>query len=108
MRLEPNQRRFLFGIVTISLLIAVAALWVPTSWQAAVNQQGEWAGATASVTHVGLGVLRPVGLTWESSPRGFWLAFTALRAFPMFLSVTFTVAAALVARQTYRLAHSPV
>jgi hypothetical protein len=106
MRLEPSQRRLLYGFATAALLIAIAALWVPSSWQAGANQQGAWVGAPASVTHIGLGMLRPVGLTWEASPGGFWLAFTALRAFPMFLSVTFTLAAAVVARRTYHLAHS--
>ncbi len=103
MKLDPNKRRFVYGFATIALLIAIAALWLPSSWQAVVKPQGEWVGAPASVTHIGLGVLRPLRLTWESSPNGFWLGFSAIRVAPLFLSVTLTIAAVIVARRTYRL-----
>jgi hypothetical protein len=103
MSLHANERRLVYGLATFALLVAVAAFWVPTSWQAAGGRQGEWVGAQASVTHVGLGVLRPLRLTWESSPSGFWLALTGVRVVPLFLPVTLTVAAAIVARWTYRL-----
>ncbi len=103
MNLEPNKRRLVYGFATTALLIAIAALWLPSSWQAGVNPQGEWVGGPASVTHIGLGVLKPLRLTWESSPNGFWLGFSAIRVFPLFLSVTLTVAAVIVARRTYHL-----
>ena len=103
MKLDPNERRLVYGFATTALLIAIAALWLPSSWQAGATPQGEWIGAPASVTHIGLGVLRPLRLTWESSPNGFWLGLSAIRAAPLFLSVTLTVAAAIVARRTYRL-----
>ena len=103
MNSDPNKRRLAYGIATIALLISVAALWLPSSWQAGVNPQGAWVGAQASVTHIGLGVLKPVRLTWESSPTGFWLGFSAIRVVPLFLSVTLTIAAVIVARRTYRL-----
>jgi hypothetical protein len=103
MKLDPNKRRLVYGFATTALLIAIAALWLPSSWQAVVNPQGEWVGAPASVTHVGLGVLKPLLLTWESSPHGFWLGLSAIRVAPLFLSVTLTVAAVIVARRTYRL-----
>lgn len=100
MNLDPNQRRFVSGLATFALLVAVAALWFPTSWQVAGARQGEWVGAQASVAHVGLGVLQPLRLTWESSPSGFWLSLTGIRVFPLFLSATLSVAAALVAKWT--------
>ena len=100
---DRNERQLVYGFATTALLIAIAALWLPSSWQASVNPQGEWVGPPASVTHIGLGVLRPLRLTWESSPNGFWLGFSAIRVVPLFLSVTLTVAAAIVARRTYRL-----
>jgi hypothetical protein len=103
MNLNQNQRRLLYSLATAALLIAIAALWVPTSWQTLANQQGEWVGEQAAVTQIDFGVLKPLRLTWESSPNGFWLGFAAVRMFPLFLSVTLTVAAAVVARQTYRL-----
>lgn len=102
MKLDMNKRRLVYGFATTALLIAIAALWLPSSWQAGVNPQGEWVGAQASVTHIGLGVLKPLRLTSESSPNGFWLSFSALRVAPLFLSVTLTLAAAIVARKTYR------
>jgi hypothetical protein len=95
MNLDPNKRRLVYGFATTALVIAVAALWLPTSWQTAVNQQGQ------SVTHIGLGVLKPLRLAWESGPNGFWLAFSAIRVFPLFLSVTLTGAAVIVAWRTY-------
>lgn len=104
MSLDPNNRRFVYGVATAALVIAIAALWLPTSWQAAANQDSQTVGAQASVTHIGLGALKPVRLTWETGPNGFWLAFSAIRAFPMFLTVTLTLAAAFAAWQTYRLA----
>jgi hypothetical protein len=55
MKLDPNKRRLVYGFATTALVIAAAALWLPTSWQAAVNQEGQWVGAPASVTHVGFG-----------------------------------------------------
>ena len=85
MNLTPNKQRLVYELATLALLIAIAALWVPTSWQAAGDRQGEWVGARASVTHVGLGVLEPLRLTWESSPNGFWLSLTGMRVFPLFL-----------------------
>ncbi len=100
---DRNYRRLVYGFATAALVIAAAALWLPSSWQAAVNAQGEWVGAPASVTHVGLGALKPLRLPWESSPDGFWLGLSAIRVAPLFLSVTLTVAAVLVARRTYRL-----
>ena len=103
MKLDPHQRWLVYGFATTALLLALAALWLPSSWQAAANPQGEWVGAPASVTHLGLGVLRPLRLTWESSPNGFWLGISAIRVAPLFLAVTLTVAAVLVARRTYRL-----
>ena len=103
MNLDPNKRRLVYGFATTALLIAIAALWLPSSWQVRVNPQGEWVGAPASVTHIGLGVLKPLRLTWESSPNGFWFSFSAIRAAPLFLSVTLTGAAVIVARRTYRL-----
>jgi hypothetical protein len=103
MNLEPNKRRVVYGFATTALLIAIAALWLPSSWQAVANPQGEFVGARASVTHIGLGVLRPLRLTWESSPNGFWLSLSAIRVVPLFLSVTLTVAAVIVARRTYHL-----
>jgi hypothetical protein len=101
MKLDPNKRRLVYGFATTALLIAITALWLPSSWQAVVNPQGVWVGAQASVTHIGLGALKPLRLTWESSPNGFWLSFSAIRVAPLFLSVTLTVAAVLVARRTY-------
>jgi hypothetical protein len=65
MNLHANERRLVYGLATFALLVAVAAFWIPTSWQAAGDRQGEWVGAQASVTHVGLGVLQPLRLTWE-------------------------------------------
>lgn len=103
MKLDRNKRRLVYGFATTALVIAIAALWVPSSWQAVANPHGEWVGAPASVTHIGLGVVKPLRLTWESSPNGFWLGFSAIRVFPLFLSVTLTVAAAIVAQRTYRL-----
>jgi hypothetical protein len=103
MKLDPNQRRLVYAFATTALLIAIAALWLPSSWQAGVHAQGEWVGAPASVTNIGLGVLQPLRLTWESSPHGFWLSFSAMGVAPLFLSVTLTVAAVIVARRTYRL-----
>jgi hypothetical protein len=103
MKLDPNKRRLVYGLATFALLIAIAALWFPTSWQMAGNRQGEWVGAQSSVTHVGLGVLQPLRLTWESSAQGFWLGFTGIRFFSLFLSLTLTVAAALVAGWTSHL-----
>jgi hypothetical protein len=103
MRLDPNKRRLVYGFATIALAISVAALWLPSSWQAVGNPQGEWVGSPASVTHIGPGVLKPLRLTWGSSPNGFWLGFSAIRVVPLFLSVTLTVAAVIVARQMYRL-----
>jgi hypothetical protein len=102
MKLDPNKRRLVYGFATTVLVIAIAALWLPSSWQAVVNPQGEWVGAPASVTHIGLGVPKPLRLTWESSPNGFWLGFSAIQVFPLFLSVTFTAAAVIVARRTCR------
>jgi hypothetical protein len=101
MHLDPNKRQLLYGVATAALVIAVAALWVPTSWQAG-GPSGNWVGGQASVTHVEFGVLKPLQLTWESSPAGFWFGLTAVRAFLLFLSVTFTVTAVMAARQTYR------
>ncbi len=103
MRLDPNTRRLVYGFATTALLIASAAHWLPSSWQAVVTPQGEWVGAPASATHIGVGVLKPLRLTWESSPNGFWLSFSAIRVAPLFLSETLTVVAVLVARRTYRL-----
>jgi hypothetical protein len=103
MKLDPNKRRLVYGFATTALLIAIAALWLPSSWQAVANPQGEWVGAPASVTHIGLGVLKPLRVTWESSPNGFWLGFSAIRVVPLFLSVTLTVAAVIVAQRAYRL-----
>jgi hypothetical protein len=103
MKLDPNKHRLVYGFATIALLIAIAALWLPSSWQAVANPQGDWVGAPASVTHIGLGVLKPLRLTWESSPHGFWLGLSAMRVAPLFFSVTLTVAAVIVARRTYRL-----
>jgi hypothetical protein len=60
MNLDPNKRRLVYGFATTALVIAVAALWLPTSWQTAVNQQGQ------SVTHIGLGVLKPLRLAWAA------------------------------------------
>jgi hypothetical protein len=107
MNLAPNRQRLVYELATLVLLIAIAALWVPTSWQAAGNRHGEWVGAQASVTHVGLGALKPLRLTWESSANGFWLSLTGIRLFPLSLSVTLTVAAAIVAAWTYRLRSQP-
>jgi hypothetical protein len=45
-------------------------------------------------------------LTWETSSTGFWLGFTAVRVFPLFLSVTLTAAAAVAAWQTHRRSRS--
>jgi hypothetical protein len=103
MKLDPNKRRLVYGFATTALLIAIAALWLPSSWQAGATPQGEWIGAPASVTHIGLGVLKPLRLTWEWSPNGFWLGLSAIRVVPSFLSVTLTVAAVIVARRTVRL-----
>jgi hypothetical protein len=103
MNLDPNRRRLVYGFATTATLIAIAALWLPSSWQAAVNPQGEGAGAPASVTHIGVGVLKPLRVTWESSPNSFWLGLSAIRVAPLFLSVTLTVAAVIVTRRTYRL-----
>jgi hypothetical protein len=103
MMLDPKQRRTVYALATTALLIAIAALWLPSSWQEARNPQGKWVGAPASVTHIGLGALKPLRLTWESSPNGFWLGFSAVRVVPLFLSVTLTVAAIIVARRMYRL-----
>jgi hypothetical protein len=102
MVLHRKARRLLYAVAPFALLIAVVALWVPTSWQAGPQKQGEWVGKGAAVTHVYLGALRPLRLTWESSANGFWLGCTAVRTFPLFLSVTLTVAAVLVAWQTIR------
>jgi hypothetical protein len=84
MTLGANKRRLVYGFATAALVIAAAALWLPSSWQAAVNAQGEWVGAPASVTHIGLGVLRPLQLTWESSPNGFWVGLSAIRVALLF------------------------
>jgi hypothetical protein len=102
MNLDQRKRRLLYVAATTALLIAIAALWVPTSWQAGANAQGEWVGAPASVARIDFGTLQPLRLTWETSPNGFWLGFTAVRVFPLFLSVTLTVAAAVAAWQTHR------
>lgn len=102
MNLEPNKQRLAYGVATIALVIAIAALWLPTSWQAAADPQGKWVAPQESVTHIRLGVLKPLRLTWESGPNGFWFAFSAIQVFPLFLSVTLTVAAAIVAWRTYR------
>jgi hypothetical protein len=103
MRLDPNTRRLVYGFATIALLFSVAALWLPSSWQAVINPQVQWVEAQVSATHIWLGVLKPLRLTWESSPNGFWLGFSAIRVAPLFLSVTLTVAAVIVARRTCRL-----
>jgi hypothetical protein len=103
MNRDPKQRRRLCGLATTALLIAAAALWIPTTWRLVANQQGMWVGGHATVTQIELGVLEPLRLTWESSANGFCLGFTAVRLIPMFLSVTLTVAAVIVARRTYRL-----
>jgi hypothetical protein len=103
MSFQPNQRRLVYGFALTALLIAVAALWLPASWRVGANRHGEWAGATASVAHVELGALHPLRLTWESSPSGFWLSFTAIRVFPLFVTLTLTIAAAVVARRIHRL-----
>lgn len=102
MKLGSNKKRLACGFATIALLMAIAALWFPSSWQRGVNLGGEWVEAPASVTHIGLGVMKPLQLTWESSPNGFWLGFSALRVAPLFLSATLTIAAVIVARRTYQ------
>ena len=81
MNLDPNKRRLVYGFATTALVIAGAALWLPTSWQAAVNQQGQWVGTQGCVTHIGLGVLQPLRLTWESGSNGFWLALSRFTRF---------------------------
>jgi hypothetical protein len=87
----------------VALVISIVALWAPVSWQSLANQQGEHVGNGASITHIELGALRPLRLSWESSPNGFWLGFSAVRVFPMFLTVTLTAAAAVVAWRINRL-----
>jgi len=107
MNLDPKTRRLFFSLATLALVISIVALWVPTSWQSLANQQGENVGNNASITHIDFGVLKPLRLTWESSPNGFWLGFTAVRAFPMFLTITLTAAAAMVAWRINRLSRRP-
>jgi hypothetical protein len=75
MRFDPNKRRLVYGFATIALLIAIAALWLPSSWHVPGNPKGEWVGAPASVVYVGLGALKPLRLTWESSSVGSGSAF---------------------------------
>jgi hypothetical protein len=103
MNLDPKIRRLFLSFATAALVIAIVALWVPTSWQSLANQKGEHAGHNAMLTHIELGVLRPLRLSWESSPSGYWLGFTAVRVFPLFLTVTLTAAAAIVAWRINRL-----
>ncbi len=67
---DRNKRRLVYVFPTAAMVIP-AALWLPSRWQPAVNGQGQRVGAPPSDTHIGLGGLRPLRLTWESSPNGF-------------------------------------
>ena len=98
--LDSSKRRLLYGCATIALLIAVASLWLPNSWEA-TNSRGERVGRGISVTHIGIGAMKPLQLTWESSPSGFWLSLSRFQPFSIFVSVTLTIAAVTVARREY-------
>lgn len=98
---EPDNRWLMYGSATLALLVAVVSLWFPLSWQITADQPGAFVGEGARVVHIEIGVLRPLRLTWESSAQGYWLSVTAVRAFPLFLSVTFTLSAAIAAWYTW-------
>lgn len=89
-----TYRRF-YILATWAFALATVALWFPLTWETIP-------GAPGTKINVDFGVLQPVRATWDSSPNGFWLAFTDLRLGAWVLSVVLTAAAILAARQTYR------
>jgi hypothetical protein len=101
MTLDPRIRRRLSLLAALALLLSAAALWFPSGGQAA-PQPGGW------TARLDLGPLKPAQLTWESSDRGFWLAFTNARLGPLFVSLALTVAACVLARQILRRRSTPV
>lgn len=103
-KLDPQKRQLLHTVASLALLVALVALWIPVSWETVSPAPGELSGEELSIINWELGVLRPLRLTWETSDRGFWLRFSAIRAFPLFLTVTLSISAAAMALRNYRLA----